>query len=78
MDENAYARLGVIKVDFHGEAFGVQRTTPVIGRDGAQMGVLKKGNECSQDTILGDSGMGSGGKKERADKEAAHDSPAGT
>ena len=52
MDENAYARLGVIKFDFHGEALGVQRTTPVIGSDGNEMGVLEERDECCQSTIL--------------------------
>ena len=71
MDQDAHARFGVIQFDFYGETVGIHRTAPVIGCDGIEMGVLKKGNECSQNTILRDSGMESGGKKERADKEAA-------
>ena len=71
MDQDANAGLGVIQFDFHREPFRIHRTAPVIGCDGIEMGVLKKGNECSQNTILGDSGRKSGGKKERADKEAA-------
>ena len=71
MNQDTHARLGIVQCDFHGEPFGIQRAPPVISRDGIEMGVLKKGNECSQNTILGDSGMEPGVKKERADKEAA-------
>jgi len=71
MDQDAHVGLGLIQFRFYGEPLGIQRASPVIGCDGIEMGVLKKGNECSQYTILGDSGMEPGGKKERADKEAA-------
>ena len=52
MNENADVGLGVIKFDFHGEAFGIQRTTPVISRDGNEMGILEERDECCQNTIL--------------------------
>ena len=71
MDQDAHAGFGVIEFNFYRETLRIQRTAPVVGGDGIEMGTLKKGNECSQDTILGDSAMEPGGKKERADKEAA-------
>jgi hypothetical protein len=72
MDENAHARLGVIKFDFDGEACGVQKTTPVIGRDGNEMGVLEERDECCQNTILGVlRSKGLRHTKKRADKETA-------
>jgi hypothetical protein len=52
MDEYANARLSVIELNFNGKALGVQRPSPIIGRDGYEVGVLEEGNECSQDTIL--------------------------
>ncbi len=52
VDEYANARLGVIELNFNGEALGVHGPSPVIGRDGKQVGVLEEGNECSQNTIL--------------------------
>ena len=52
MDEYANAGLGFIEFDFNGEALGIHGPSPVIGRNGNEVGVLKEGNECSQNTIL--------------------------
>ena len=65
MDQNAHAWLGVIESNFNGEALGIHRPAPIIGRDGNEVWVLKKRNECSQNTIL----SAGGEKKKRADKE---------